>query len=137
MKKLGLSVALFLGLVVSVAYSTDEVTVNALLSVVNGNFNLQRSVTVYKVNQVTNLSDYGVATIATTTNLLPIANVIIPRYAFFRNVGTGDSITVSCTIQLRAGDVAVLPLASTNITAYKANVWSGDTARLEYWVNEE
>ena len=116
--------------------ATDEITVGASLQVINGQFSLQRATTGYQVDQATNSSDYGIQLIATTsTNSLNIANVIIPHYAYFRNLSTNRTIYVTCQMRLEPGDVAVLPIADTNLTAYVEANTNAATERLEYWVN--
>jgi hypothetical protein len=116
--------------------ATDEITVGASLQVINGQFSLQRASTGYKVTQLTNAVDYGIQLIATdSTNALNIANVIVPRYAYFRNLSTNRTIFVTLTMKMEAGDMAVLPVSSTNITAYVEPNTNAATERLEYWIN--
>jgi len=118
--------------------ASDEITVGAILQVVNGQFSLTRSVTGYKVSQATNSVDYGIQLIATdSTNALNIANVIVPHYAYFRNLSTNRAVYVTCTMKLEAGDVAILPISDTNLTAYVEANTNNATERLEYWINSK
>jgi hypothetical protein len=122
----------------SAAYTnaTDEITVGASLQVINGQFSLLRSTTGYKVTQLTNAVDYGIQLIATdSTNSLNIANVQNPHYAYFRNLSTNRTIFVTMTMKMEAGDVAVVPISSTNMTAYVEANTNAATELLEYWIN--
>ena len=112
----------------------NEVKVTAMLRVDNGNFSLQRAVQNYAVNQTGKSSDYGIQTITTSTNLLNIYNVTgQPHYAFFRNLHTNQNIYVTFTMLLLSNDVAVVPVATTNISAYVTG--TNGNAQLEYWIN--
>lgn len=112
----------------------EPLTINTYLDVNNGNFKLTRNVQQYKVQQLGVAMDYGIISLSVTaTNTLPISNVTTPRYCYFRNLSTNDGIYVTLTMYLRSNDVALLPLASTNVAAYAAE----GTPELEYWFNQE
>lgn len=116
-----------------IAFADDEGTVTAMLKIDNGNFSLMRNVSNLRFDQTGTAADYGVQALTTATNDLNIANVTTPRYAFFRNLSTNRNVFVTLTMKLRAYDIAVLPVLSTNITAYVTN----GTANIEYWINQE
>lgn len=119
---------------VGVFAASDEITVTALLKVDNGNFSLTRNVSNLRRDQAGTASDYGIQELTTATNLLNISNVSTPHYAFFRSLGTNNTsaVFVTLTLKLLPGDIAVLPVLSTNMTSYVTN----GTSSIEYWVNE-
>jgi len=114
-------------------YADNEGTLTATLRIKNGNFDLTRTVQNYQFNQTTSASDYGILTTTLATNRVPTVNVTTPRYAFFRNLGTNRDVYVTVTMRLQPGDVAVMPLADTNIQCYATNA----PPSLEYWVNQQ
>lgn len=127
--------ALAVLVLLAAVYASDEISVTSILKVDNGNFTLERRVQNYLVDQTGTAADYGIkACSPSATNAITISNVTVPRYAFFRNLNTGsNSIVLTCTILLRANDIAVIPLRTTTMTAFSTN----GAANLEYWVNQE
>lgn len=120
-------------IVAGLCCAADEITVTAVLKVSNGNFDLTRTVSNYKVDQTGTSVDYGIKAIAVgATNNIPISNVTSPGYCFIRNLATTNSIFVTLVMELAPGDVAVFPGATTNITTYS----TAGTNDLEYWVNQ-
>ena len=121
--------------IASLVWAGDNVTtVTAYLKVVSDNFDLARSVQNYTFAPDGVAMDYGIISLSVTaTNTLPINNVTTPRYCYFRNKSTNDGIYVTLTMYLRSNDVAILPLADTNVAAYAAT----GTPELEYWFNQE
>jgi len=115
--------------------ATNALSVTTSLQVDNGEFKLLRQVNNYKVNQAAQALDYGIQTTTNSvTNSLNIANVTVPHYCFFRNLDeTNVAIFVTLTLRLEPGDVAVLPVANTNMTTYTTN---GST-KLEYFINQK
>lgn len=125
---------MLLALLAGIAIGSDEITINLLLDVANGNFALRRQVSNYKVTQAGTAADYGIQSVAVgVTNVLAVSHVATPGYIFLRNLSTNNSIYVTCVIMLRSNDVAVLPVASTNMTAY----CTAGTNNLEYWINAQ
>lgn len=111
-----------------------EITVTALLKVVNGNFSLTRTVSNYQVDQTGTAVDYGIQSVAVgATNNLNIANVSTPGYIWLRNLDLTNDVYVTLTVKLRAGNIAIVPVSSTNMTTYS----TAGTNDLEYWVNQE
>ena len=127
--------AILVAFCVLCAWAADEINVTATLKVENGNFDLTRRIQNYSVDQTGTAADYQIAVATTSaTNTLTVNNVTAPGYCFFRNLdATSNSVIVSLTMMLRAGDVAILPLQSTNITYYSTN----GNANLEVWLNQE
>jgi hypothetical protein len=121
-----------LSMVSALAMAADEITVTAQLKVDNGSYDATRQVQQLKVSQVTQRSDAGIVGTSAATNALPISNVSTGGYAFFRNLGT-NTVTLQVWATLKASDVALFRVASTNIPYYAA----GGTGALEYWVNAE
>lgn len=125
----------FLVVVAVAAWAADEINIQASMRVNNGDFSLTRSIPSLAVDQTGNNMAYGIQDLDYTTNTLTInTDVGTGGYSWFRNLGTNDVI-VSVNMLLKASDVALLRVASTNISAYC--VTSGHTSRVEYWVNEE
>lgn len=121
-------------MLVGAAIASDEITINLLLDVVNGDFSLRRQVSNYKVTQTTSAADYGIQSVAVgATNNLNIANVSTPHYVFLRNLDATNDIYVTCVVKLQAGDAAILPVSTTNMTTYS----TAGTNKLEYWVNAQ
>jgi hypothetical protein len=117
---------------VSVAYAADEITINLLLDVQNGNFALRRQVSNYKVTQSGTAADYGIQSVPiNVTNVLAVSHVSTPGYVFLRNLSTANDIYVTCIIKLGTNDVALVPVSTTNMTAY----CTAGTNNLEYWIN--
>lgn len=128
-------ILLFIVFLASLAcFASDEITINCLLDVANGNFALRRQVSNYKVSQSGTAVDYGVQSVAiNTTNVLAVSHVATPGYVWLRNLSTQNSVYVTCIIHLRTNDVALVPVASTNMTAY----CTAGTNNLEYWINAQ
>lgn len=113
--------------------AADEISVTAALTVDNGYFKYSRLVQNFKIDQTTASADMGIEAVTASTNALTFANVSTPHYMFLRSLDTSTSnaIFVTLTVRLEAGDVAVLPVANTTISAYATN----GNANLEYWLN--
>lgn len=122
-------------LLVFVAQAADEGSVTARLKIDNGFFALTKSVQNFKFDQTGTASDQGVQSITASTNSLNINNVSTPHYLWLRalHTSTSNAIFVTLTVRLEAGDVAVLPVATTNIQSYATN----GTVDLEYWINQK
>lgn len=106
MKNIILKAVGFFALSVAFAAAADEITVNVLLDVQNGNFALRRQISNYKVTQAGTAADYGIQSVPiNTTNNLNVFNVATPGYVFLRNLSTNNTIYVTCTIQLSSNDV--------------------------------
>jgi hypothetical protein len=122
-------------LVAVAAWAADEINIQASMRVNNGDFSLTRSIPSLAVDQTGKNMAYGIQDLTYVTNTLTInTDVATGGYSWFRNIGTAD-VVVAVNMLLKASDVALLRVASTNITAYC--VTSGQTSRVEYWVNEE
>jgi hypothetical protein len=119
------------------AIAADEINVTAVLKVENANFSLTRQVSAYQVTQQGKSADYGIQFVTTTNSLVNAPNLnaegLTPRYSFWRNLSTNNNVYVTVTMLLRSNDVAVLPIASTNVML----MTTGGTARLEYWLNAQ
>jgi len=115
--------------------AADEISVSATLKVDNGFFKYSRAVQNFAVDQTTSLSDMGIESVAAngSTNALTFPNVSTPHYMYLRSLDTSttNAIFVTLTVRLEAGDIAVLPVSSTTISAYTTN----GAASLEYWLN--
>jgi len=111
--------------------NTNAILIVGRLQVDNGNFKYSRQENNYRVNQTGFAADMGVQSVTnTSTNVLNISNVETPHYCWFRNL-TNANVFVTMTMKLEPGDIAIVPVSSTNMTIYTTNSWS----RLEYWVN--
>lgn len=120
----------------SVVFAADEITIQATMRVVNGDFELQRSVGSLSVDQTGRAMSSGIQNITTNTNTLVVSSdVTTGGYSWFRNVGT-NAVTVQVYMLLNPSDVALLHVASTNITAYTTGT-NAPTTFLEYWINQE
>jgi hypothetical protein len=116
--------------------AADEITIQATMRVRNGDFELQRSVGSLSVDQTGRGMAYGIQAISTNTNTLVVSSdVVTGGYSWFRNVGT-NAVTVQVYMRLNPSDIALLPVASTNITAYTSGT-NSETTFLEYWINQE
>ncbi|GAG60208.1 unnamed protein product [marine sediment metagenome] len=96
----------------------------ALLKVDNGDFTLQRNVSNLRVDQTTSAFDGGIVTATqTATNVIPVNNVTTAHYVWLRSLDTSttNAVFVTLTVKLQAGDIAVLPVMSTNMTYYSTN----------------
>jgi len=128
-----LQIGLALVLAAAAVAVAEEIKVSAALKVDNGYYVVKKSVLNFDVNQEGLGADQGVLlAVQTATNSIPISNVTTAHYAFFRNLdtSTSNSVEVTLTLRFQAGDVAVLPLAATNITYYTTN----GNARFEYLI---
>jgi len=122
-------------LVATVSFAADEINIQAAMRVENGDFSLTRSIPSLVIDQTGKNMAYGIQDLTYLTNTLTIGtDVATGGYSWFRNLGTNDVI-VAVNVLLKASDVALLRVASTNIGAYC--VTSGQTSRVEYWINEE
>jgi len=127
------TLALLIVLAAVASWAADEISVSTTLTVENGNYRKSRRITGLKRDQGRQSADSGIVTsVVNSTNAIPISNVSTGGYTFLRNLGTND-IIVNLAVELKGGDVALLPVNSTNITHYS----QGGSANLEYWVNEE
>ena len=134
MKKYMIIISVIVVLCSLLAWAADEITVTALLKVENGKFTLLRNVSNFRVDQTGTAMDYGIQSMTNSvTNVLNIANVSDPHYLFLRNLSTSKTIRVTLTVELKPEDVAVLPVLSTNMSAYT----TAGGADLEYWINQE
>ena len=118
----------------ALAYAADECTTTIFLKVKNGSYDVQRSVANYQTDQLTNAADQGIMNATPTATAIPINNVVQPKWTYLRNLGTQGAVTVTCTLSLGTNDIALLPLANTNIQVTAA---AGTTNKLEYWINEK
>ena len=114
-------------------FAADEISVTTILKVDNGDYKVNRSVQNYKTDQTTSAADQGIMVSGASTNNVPVNNVTTPHYCFFRSLDTSttNAIFIVLTVRLEAGDVALLPISSTNVTTYTTN----GNASLEYWIN--
>lgn len=120
---------------VAVVWAADEINVQATMRVQNGDFSLTRAIPSLSIDQTGKNMAYGIQELTHSTNTLTVnSDVGTGGYSWFRNLGTND-IIVAVNMKLKASDVALLRVASTNISAYC--VTSGKTSRVEYWINEE
>jgi hypothetical protein len=120
----------------SVVMAADEITIQATMRVSNGNFELTRSVGSLSIDQTGRAMSYGIQTITTNSTTLVVgSDVTTGGYSWFRNVGT-NAVTVQVYMLLNPSDIALLPVASTNITAYTSGT-NSEATFLEYWINQE
>jgi hypothetical protein len=122
-------------LVAGVAIAANEVTVNTLLRIKNGAYDVQRTVNMLD-SQATSSADQGIMNATPVATAIPISNVVTPKWSYIRNLSTNTAqyIDVTCTIRLYGNDVAVMPIGNTNI---QATAQAGTTNKLEYWINEK
>lgn len=113
--------------------AADEISVSASLKVDNGYFKFTRNVQNFQIDQTTSSADMGIEAVTASTNALTFPNVTTPHYLWLRSLDTSttNAIFVTLTVRLEAGDIAVLPVSSTTISAYATN----GNANLEYWLN--
>jgi hypothetical protein len=126
-------IAFLLACVATGALAADEIAVTARMEVNNGDFSLTRSVQALKVDQASQRADMGIqASASTTTNTIPVRNCAVGGYSFLRNLGT-NTITVQVNVLMKASDVAMFRVASTNVKHFT----TGGPGVLEYWINAE
>ena len=98
-----LAAIVLVGAFIGAARAADEITVTAVLAVKNGNFDLTRTVSNYKVTQTGTAVDYGIRAVALgSTNALPVSNVTDPGYCFIRNQSASNDVYVTVVLQLKA-----------------------------------
>lgn len=106
--------------------AADEFLIGISVQLENGQTEFKRQESKYTPDQDTLALDYSILTATNNaTNVLSFSSVDTPYYGWFKNTETaaltGSEVFVTCTIKLRPEDVALLPLASTNITYYTTN----------------
>lgn len=115
--------------------STNAITVNTYLSVINGAVNLNRSVSGYRANQTAATMNSAVQSIVATTNAILCPQVSTGGYAWFRNVGTqtvyvGVSTDLTPFMKLLTNDVALFRVGTTNLNAWTTT----GTGSLDWWI---
>jgi len=114
------------------ALADDEIQATARLYVQNGFNKSEKNVQSLNVDQAGTYAAAGVVAVSTGTNTLPVnADVATAGWAWFRNVSTNTRAWVSVNMLLYPGEFALLPIASTNVTAWTTN----GTANLDYQIN--
>lgn len=128
-------IIVMVGLVAGIAIAANEVTVQTFLKIKNGAYDVQRTVNMLD-SQTTSSADQGIMNATPAATAIPISNVTTPKWSYLRNLSTNTAqyIDVTCTVRLYGNDVAVMPLANTNI---QATAQAGTTNKLEYWINEK
>ena len=126
-----LSALLAVGIVAALA--EDEISLNVLLKVDNGVYDLTKLINQRKMDQVVSRSDQGIMAVTDGTNTVPVINVSTGGISFLQNLSTGE-VTVVVNMLLKSNEVAVFRPAGTNILVHTE---AGFGSVLEYWINAD